>query len=92
MAASTPYRRTGWRVISTTRSGSMQDSSIADALAEREVLRQRAARLAHEPDRRVAGVLAARGTEERAVGEAGRRVPDILAGQAACAHIAAGRS
>ena len=28
MAASTPYRRTGWRVISTTRSGSMHDSSM----------------------------------------------------------------
>ena len=29
MAASTPYRRTGCRVISTTMSGSMQASSIA---------------------------------------------------------------
>ena len=28
MAASTPYRRTGWRVISVTRSASMHDSSI----------------------------------------------------------------
>ena len=28
MAASTPYRRTGWRVISTTSSGFMQDSSM----------------------------------------------------------------
>ena len=28
IAASTPYRRTGCRVISTTRSGSMHDSSI----------------------------------------------------------------
>src|SRR3954470_12353002 len=28
IAASTPYRRTGWSVISTTRSGSMQDSSM----------------------------------------------------------------
>src|SRR3954447_16710168 len=28
MAASTPYLRTGWRVISVTRSGSMHDSSI----------------------------------------------------------------
>ncbi len=28
MAASTPYRRTGWRVISVTRSASMQDSSM----------------------------------------------------------------
>src|SRR6478752_3678107 len=28
MAASTPYRRTGWSVISTTRAGSMQDSSM----------------------------------------------------------------
>ena len=29
MAASTPYRRTGCRVISTTSSASMQDSSMA---------------------------------------------------------------
>ena len=29
MAASTPCRRTGWSVISTTRSGVKQDSSIA---------------------------------------------------------------
>ena len=28
IAASTPYRRTGWSVISVTRAGSMQDSSI----------------------------------------------------------------
>ncbi len=28
MAASTPYRRTGCMVISTTRSGSMHDSSM----------------------------------------------------------------
>ena len=28
MAASTPYRRTGWRVISVTMSAFMQDSSM----------------------------------------------------------------
>ena len=33
IAASTPYRRTGCRVISVTRSGRMHDSSIRDALA-----------------------------------------------------------
>ena len=69
MAASTPYRRTGWRVISTTSSGSMQDSSMPIALADREVLRQRPARLAHEPDRGVRHRLAAGGAQEGAVAE-----------------------
>ena len=60
MAASTPYRRTGCSVISTTRSVRKHDSSIADALAHRAVLRQRPARLAHEPHRGVRHRLAPR--------------------------------
>ena len=44
----------------------MQDSSIADALADLEVLRQRAPRLAHEPDRGVRHRLAPRGAQEGA--------------------------
>ena len=67
IAASTPYRRTGCSVISTTRSGFMQDSSIPTPSRTREVLRQRAAGLAHEPDRRVRHRLAAGGAQERAV-------------------------
>ena len=78
MAASTPYRRTGWRVISATRSGSMQDSSMPTPSRTRAVLRQRAAGLAHEPDRRVRHRLAAHGPQEGAVtgvGGAGRSRP-----------------
>ena len=87
MAASTPYRRTGWRVISTTSSGFMQDSSMPDALAEREVLGQRAARLAHEPDRGVRDRLAA-GGPRKALSEVGRSGHErSLAGQSACSHI-----
>ena len=87
IAASTPYRRTGCRVISTTSSGSMQDSSIADALAQGAVLRQRAARLAHEPHRGVR--RASRRARPAGTGcrVGGRTRPRILPGQAACWHI-----
>ena len=51
-AASTPCRRTGCSVISLASSGSRQASSIAVPTRSCAVLRQRAAGLPHEPDRR----------------------------------------
>ena len=68
IAASTPYRRTGCRVISATRSGRQAGLEHGDALAHRAVLGQRTAGLAHEPDRRVRHRLAPAGPQE-----AGRR-------------------
>ena len=62
----------------------MHDSSIGDALADLAVLRQRAARLAHEPDRGVRHRLAAGGTQERGVrhgGRAGVVTPPIVPGR-----------
>ena len=67
IAASTPWRRTGCRVISVTRSGSRQDVEHRDALTQLAVLRQRAAGLPHEPDGGVRHVLPARGAHQRAV-------------------------
>ena len=65
IAASTPCRRTGCRVISVTRSGRRQESSIGTLGPDLPVLRQRPAGLAHEPDR---------GVRARArVGRPGRR-------------------
>ena len=66
MAASTPCRRTGCSVISTIRSGRMQASSIGDALAELAVLGQRAAGLAHEPDRQPVRTVASGSADQRA--------------------------
>ncbi len=62
IAASTPCRRTGCSVISVTRSGRRHASSIAMPSRTAAVLRQRPARLAHEPDRRVRDGLAPAGT------------------------------
>ncbi len=51
IAASTPCRRTGCRVISVTRSGSWQACEHRRPRAQRPVLRQRPSRLPHEPHR-----------------------------------------
>ena len=60
-AASTPCRRTGCSVTSAQSSGVPPTLEERVALAQRAVLRQRAARLAHEPDRRALDRLAPRG-------------------------------
>ncbi len=61
IAASTPWRRTGCRVISVIRSGVAAGVEHRGAGPQRAVLRQRAAGLAHEPHRRVrAGTAASR--------------------------------
>ena len=67
IAASTPWRRTGCRVISATRSGRRQDSSIPMPSRQLAVLRQRATGLPHEPHRRVRHRLAPAGAQERGV-------------------------
>ena len=71
IAASTPYRRTGWRVISTTSSGFMQDSSIPTPSRTRRYSgsERPAWRMNHTG--RVRHRLPARCLEEGAVGEAG---------------------
>ena len=51
MAASTPSRRTGWRVTSAHSAASRVISMERRPLADRAVLGQRATGLAHEPDR-----------------------------------------
>ena len=65
IAASTPRRRTGCRVISVMRSVRKHDSSIGMPSRSFAVLRQRAAGLPHEPDRRVRHRLASRGEHQR---------------------------
>ena len=57
-AASTPCRRTGCSVTSAHSSGVAATSKNAVTLAQRAVLGQRAARLAHEPHRRALDRLA----------------------------------
>ena len=64
IAASTPYLRTGWSVISVIRSGLEHASSIAVPGPRGPVLGQRPARLAHVPHRRVGDRLAAAGPDE----------------------------
>ena len=63
-AASTSWRRTGCSVTSAQSSGSRQTSKSVVPLADLAVLRQRAAGLAHEPDRRALDRLAARRADE----------------------------
>ena len=63
-AASTPWRRTGCSVTSAQSSGVLRDLEERVPLADRAVLGQRAARLAHEPDRRPLDRLAPRGAHE----------------------------
>ena len=79
-AASTSWRRTGWSVTSAQSSGVLRDLEEGVALADRAVLGQRAARLAHEPHGRALDRLAARGADEercrhaRSVAAGGRRL------------------
>ena len=80
IAASTPWRRTGCRVISVTRSGRRR-LEHRDALADPAVLRQRPAGLAHEPDRGVRHRLAAAGPQEGAVLQGGSRGGAVVTGQ-----------
>ena len=69
-AASTPCRRTGWSVTSAQSSGVLGDLEERVALAERAVLRQRAAGLAHEPHRRALDRLAPQRADEERLGHA----------------------
>ena len=64
-AASTPWRRTGCSVTSAQSSGVLRDLQERVPLADRAVLGQRAARLAHEPDRRALDRLAPGGADEQ---------------------------
>ena len=66
MAASTPYRRTGWRVSSAASSGIRRDVEDAAVAAGGPVFRQGPSGLAHEPHRRVRHRLAPAGGQERA--------------------------
>ena len=81
IAASTPCRRTGCRVISVTRSGRRAGLEHRDALADLAVLRQRPAGLAHEPHRGVRHRLAAAGAQEGGVAQSaagqGRHGADV---------------
>ena len=69
MAASTPYRRTGWRVISVTISAFMQDSSMLVPSRRARYSGSERPGLAHEPHRGVRHRLPAHCLEERAVAE-----------------------
>ena len=64
-AASTPWRRTGCSVTSAQSSGVPATSKKRVALADRAVLGERAARLAHEPHRRPLDRLAPCGAHEK---------------------------
>ena len=80
IAASTPCRRTGCRVISVTRSGSWQACEHRRPGPQRPVLRQRPAGLAHEPDRGAADRQTARGADQVGVGRRGGRDADGAGG------------
>ena len=63
-AASTSCRRTGWSVTSAHSSGVCATSKKRVPLADRAVLGQRPAGLAHEPHRRALDGLAPGGAHE----------------------------
>ena len=56
--------------------GLVRDLEEGVALADRSVLRQRAARLAHEPHRRALHALASRGANEKRIGHPWSVAPD----------------
>ena len=74
-AASTSCRRTGCSVTSAQSSGVPATLEEPVTLADRAVLRQRAARLAHEPHRGALDGLAAQRTNEKRLGHAPRLAP-----------------
>ncbi len=75
-AASTPWRRTGWSVTSAQSSGVSGDLEEGVPLADRPVLGQRAAGLAHEPDRRALDRLTPQRADEERLGHRRRLAAD----------------
>ena len=64
IAASTAIRRSGWSVISVTRSGCRQVPRMSPSPRTPRYSGEVAARLTHEPDRRSVDRLATAGAEE----------------------------
>ena len=71
IAASSAMRRSGCSVTSAASSGVLHSSRKSCLSAQRPVLGQVAAGLAHEPDGRAVDGLAAAGAEEAVVGGVG---------------------